>query len=137
MQPITVETTINASVEKVWKCWTEPEHITKWMFASDDWHAPSAVNDVKVGGVFSTRMEAKDGSVGFDMAGTYIEVEEFKKLSYAFGDRKATVEFIEQDDGVVVKETFDPEAENPVEMQQQGWQAILENFKKHVETRAQ
>lgn len=134
MQPITVETKINAPIEKVWKCWTEPEHITKWMFASDDWHAPHAENDVKVGGTFSTRMEAKDGSVGFDMTGTYTEVEEFKKLSYAFGDRKATVEFIEQDGGVVVKETFDPETENPVEMQQQGWQAILENFKKHTES---
>ncbi|MEN9605050.1 MAG: hypothetical protein RJB39_735 [Candidatus Parcubacteria bacterium] len=131
---ITVETTIQAPIEKVWKYWNEPEHITKWAFASADWHAPHAENDLRVGGNFSTRMEAKDGSMGFDMAGTYTEVEEFKKISYTFGDRKATIQFIPEGDVVKVVEIFDAEDENPIEMQRDGWQAILENFKKHVET---
>lgn len=133
-QPVTVEVIVNAPIEKVWKFWNEPEHITKWAFASDDWHAPTAVNDLRVGGKFGTRMEAKDGSAGFDMAGVYTAVEPHKLIEYEFGDRKCSVKFEETSDGVKITETFDPESENPIEMQRQGWDAILGNFKKAVES---
>ena len=131
---IIVTATINASVEKVWNHWTSPEHITQWYNASDDWHAPRAENDVQVGGKFTTRMEAKDGSMGFDFSGTYTEVVENRKLSYSFGERNAEVTFNESDDGIIVNVTFDAETVYPIEQQQQGWQAILNNFKKYVET---
>jgi len=132
---ITIEATITASIEKVWKCWTEPEHITKWNFASDDWCAPRAVNDLRAGGGFTFRMEAKDGSFGFDFGGVYDEVILHQKIAYTIGDgRKVSIDFSLQGDICRVVETFEAESMNPVEMQQAGWQAILNNFKKHVET---
>ncbi len=131
---VTIEATIAASIEKVWKCWTEPEHITKWNFASDDWCAPHAVNDLRAGGAFSFRMEAKDGSFGFDFGGVYDEVILYQKIAYTIGDgRKVSIDFSQQGNSCLVVETFEAESMNPVEMQQDGWQSILNNFKKHVE----
>lgn len=131
---ITVETFVEAPIEKVWSYWNEPDHITKWAFASDDWHAPWAKNDLRVGGKLIVRMEAKDGTAGFDLEGTYTHVEEYKKIEYIMGDRKVKIEFVAQDVGCVVTESFEAEDENSLEMQQAGWQAILDNFKKHVES---
>ena len=132
---VTIEANIAASIEKVWKCWTEPEHITKWNFASDDWCAPRAVNDLRAGGAFSFRMEAKDGSFGFDFAGVYDEVTPHQKIVYTIGDgRKVSIDFSQQGNSCRVIETFEAESMNPVEMQREGWQAILNNFKKHVES---
>ncbi len=131
---ITVENTINAPVSKVWDYWNKPEHITRWCAANDDWHAPSASNDVRTGGTFATRMEAKDGSFGFDFAGTYTNVVTNSLLEYSFGDRTATVSFSETPSGVNVKIVFDAEETHSIEQQQDGWQAILNNFKRHVET---
>lgn len=132
---ITVQATINAPVEKVWQYWTTPEHITQWYNASDDWHAPRAENDVQVGGKFMTRMEAKDGSFGFDFNGIYDEVITNELISYTIeGGRKVSIVFDGNGNETTVTETFETENENPVEMQRGGWQAILDNFKKHVET---
>lgn len=132
---ITVEAIINKPIDTVWECWTNPEHITKWCFASDDWHAPSSTSDFKVGGKLSTRMEAKDGSFGFDFWGTYAEIIPNKKLAIIMGDdRKWDTYFSVVDSGVKVVEEFEAEAENPIEMQQTGWQMILNNFKKYVES---
>jgi uncharacterized protein YndB with AHSA1/START domain len=131
---ITVKTTVHAPVEKVWEYWTEPEHITKWNNASDDWHTPLAENDLTVGGKFLTRMEAKDGSFGFDFAGVYDEVKLNEVIAYTLGDgRKVNITFKGQGNETEVIETFDAETTNPIEMQQAGWQAILDNFKKYVE----
>lgn len=135
--PITVETSINASLEKVWACWNEPEHITKWAFASDDWSAPHAENDVRTGGTFMTRMEAKDKSAGFDFGGTYTAVKEHELIEYDMDDgRHVKIQFTELPDSVHIMETFDPENENSEDMQRAGWQSILENFKKYVESLA-
>ena len=132
--PITIETLINAPIEKVWEYWTKPEHITQWAFASDDWEAPEAENDVRTGGTFKTVMAAKDGSTRFDFAGTYTDVKEGETIAYDMADgRHVATAFAETPDGVRVTETFDPEKENALEMQRAGWQAILENFKKYVE----
>ncbi len=131
---ITVEATINAPVAKVWEFWTAPEHITQWCFASDDWHAPKATNDVRVGGDFSTTMAAKEGSFSFDFGGTYTEVKNNEVIGYTMGDgRVARILFKDNGNTTDIVETFEAETENPVEMQQGGWQAILNNFKKHVE----
>jgi uncharacterized protein YndB with AHSA1/START domain len=131
---ITVETTVQAPVEKVWEYWTEPSHITKWNNASDDWHTPFAENDLREGGKFLSRMEAKDGSFGFDFGGTYDEVKLHDVISYSLGDgRKVKITFKDQGDHIEVIETFDAETTNPIELQQQGWQAILNNFKKYAE----
>jgi uncharacterized protein YndB with AHSA1/START domain len=131
---VTIETDVKAPLDKVWTYWTEPEHITQWNSASEDWHTPRATNDLKVGGRFTARMEAKDGSMGFDFAGTYTRVEPMKHIAYTMDDgRNVTVEFTEEGERVRVQETFDPESENPIDMQRDGWQAILDNFKKHVE----
>ena len=133
-QAITIETTIKAPVEKVWQLWSQPEHIKQWSFASDDWHTPSAENDLKVGGKFSSRMEAKDGSFGFDFGGIYDVVTPNEYIAYTLGDdRKVNVVFTEEDGETKVVQTFEAESENPVEMQRMGWQAILDNFKKYVE----
>jgi len=132
---ITVEATVLAPVEKVWKLWTGPEHITKWNNASDDWHTPSATNDLRVGGKFSSRMEAKDGSFGFDFGGTYTTVKVNELIAYTLGDeRKVEIKFSPNGNGTKVTETFEAEGTNPVEMQRDGWQAILNNFKKYVES---
>ena len=131
---ITVQATVNAPVKKVWAFWTLPEHITKWTNASDDWHAPKAENDLREGGKFLTRMEAKDGSFGFDFEGVYEEVKPYKSINYKMADgRKVEIIFDDIDGNTSVTETFDPENTNPVEMQQAGWQAILNNFKKYAE----
>ncbi|BBH19014.1 activator of HSP90 ATPase [Paenibacillus baekrokdamisoli] len=131
---ITVETTVHAPVEKVWGYWTEPQHITKWSFASDDWHAPNADNDLRNGGSFLTRMEAKDGSFGFDFGGVYDEVRINEFISYTIGDgRKVAITFISQENDTKVIETFEAESTNPIEMQKAGFQAILDNFKKYSE----
>jgi len=132
---ITVETTVQKPVGEVWKYWTEPQHITKWSFASDDWHAPNAENDLRVGGSFVTRMEAKDGSFGFDFGGIYDEVRINEFIAYTLGDgRKVTISFMSQENGTKVIETFEAEKTNPVEMQKAGWQAFMDNFKKYSET---
>ena len=131
---ITVNSIINAPVSKVWDYWTRPEHITQWGNASDDWHTTHAENDLMIGGKFLSRMEAKDGSFGFDFGGVYDEVDTHKKIAYTMGDgRKVSILFTDNNGQTEVNETFDPESENPAEMQQQGWQAILNNFKKYTE----
>jgi uncharacterized protein YndB with AHSA1/START domain len=132
---ITVENTINAPVEKVWEYWTKPEHITKWNNASDDWHSPRAENDARTGGKFSVRMEAKDGSMGFDFGGVYDEVRENEYIEYTMGDnRKVKVNFTQQGNSTKVVESFDAENTHSVELQRGGWQAILDSFKRYVET---
>lgn len=134
MEKITVETLVNASPEKVWECFTEPAHITGWAFASDDWEAPHAENDVKPGGVFKTRMQARDGSAGFDFAGTYDEVVPHKRIAYTMDDRRKVINvFTAEGEGTRVTVSFDPENENPPDVQRQGWQAILDNFKTYAE----
>lgn len=134
MNKIKVQATISADKQKVWDYYTKPEHITKWNFASDTWCCPSASNDLKVGGRYLARMEAKDGSFGFDFDATYTEIIEGKSFTYVFGGRYATIEFNEQEGQTEVTITFDPETENAIELQRQGWQAILDNFKKTTET---
>jgi uncharacterized protein YndB with AHSA1/START domain len=131
---ITVQATINASVEKVWDLWSKPEHITKWCQASEDWHAPYADNDLRVGGEFKTTMAAKDGSFSFDFGGVYTDVKSNSFIAYKMGDgREVSVTFIKEGNATQVIETFDPETINPLEMQRGGWQAILDNFKKYTE----
>ncbi|MCK8486631.1 SRPBCC family protein [Paenibacillus sp. MBLB2552] len=131
---VTVQAVIQAPVEKVWSYWTEPEHITKWNQASDDWHAPRAENDLRAGGTFLTRMEAKDGSMGFDFGGVYDEVNTHERISYTLGDgRRVEITFAAEGQETKVVETFDAESTHPVEFQQAGWQAIMDNFKKYVE----
>ena len=132
---ITVEAILNAPVEKVWEYWCKPEHITQWYNASPDWHAPKAENDLQVGGKFSTRMEAKDGSMGFDFGGVYNEVKENELITYTLEDeRKVSIHFSIDGNTTKVIETFEAEDENPIEMQKGGWQAILDNFKNYVES---
>jgi uncharacterized protein YndB with AHSA1/START domain len=131
---ITVSTTINAPIEKVWSAWTTPEDICNWNAATDEWHTPHATNDLRVNGTFSYRMEAKDGSMGFDLNGTYSAVEHHERIEHFFEDgREITTHFNSNGDTTEVTETFDAETMNPVELQQQGWQAILDNFKRYVE----
>lgn len=131
---ITVKCKVEASIEVVWKLWTDPEHITKWNNASGDWHTPYAENDLRAGGKFKSTMAAKDGSMSFDFEGEYTLVEQNKAIKYVMADgRKVDVYFTETQTGVEVIESFDPETVNPEEMQRDGWQAILDNFKKYVE----
>ncbi len=132
---ITVETTVHAPIDAVWHAYTTPDAIVQWNAASDDWHTTTASVDLRAGGAFSSRMEAKDGSAGFDFAGTYTSVVPNRLLEYAFGDRTARVEFLDTPAGVVVRVTFEAETTYPVEQQQAGWQAILENFGRFVEAR--
>jgi len=132
--PITVEVIVNAPIEKVWTCWTEPKHITQWNQASPDWHTPYAENDARTGGKFKSTMAAKDGSMSFDFEGTYFNVQPHKLIEYSMEDgRKVKIFFIVIGNETRVTETFDPENTNPVEMQQGGWQAILDSFKKYTE----
>ena len=131
---LTVENTINAPVEKVWEYWTKPEHITKWNNASDDWHTPWAKNDLREGGSFSARMEAKDGSMGFDFGGVYDAVKPNEYIEYTLGDgRKVKIFFTSKGNTTKVVESFEAESTNSLEMQQGGWQAIMDNFKKYTE----
>jgi uncharacterized protein YndB with AHSA1/START domain len=132
---IIVEVSVKAPIEKVWQYWTMPEHIKKWNNASDDWHTPFAENDLRVGGKFVSRMEAKDGSFGFDFGGVYDEVRNNSLIAYTLGDgRKVKIVFSAQGDQTRVVETFEAENTNPIEMQRGGWQAILGNFSKYVES---
>lgn len=132
---ITVSAQVGASPEKVWELWTNPQHITKWNNASDDWHSPSAENDLRDGGRFKTRMEAKDGSMGFDFEGTYNTVIPNEHITYTLGDgRRVTVMFTPKGNGTYVEETFEAENQHPEEFQKAGWQAILDNFKKYAES---
>lgn len=132
-EKITIETTVHAPVEQAWHCWTSPECIVQWNAASDDWHSPSATNDLREGGTFTARMEAKDGSAGFDFGGTYTKVEQFAQIDYTMDDgRTVSVTFDGHGDHTHVMETFDPESENPTEMQKAGWQAILDNYAAHA-----
>lgn len=132
--PITVQTHILAPIDEVWEFWNKPEHITKWAFASDDWEAPSAENDLREGGTFKTVMAAKDKSASFDFAGTYTVVKEHELIEYDMTDgRHVKTEFDAGPNGVTITQTFDPENENPEDMQRSGWQAILDNFKKYAD----
>lgn len=131
---ITIETLVHAPVEAVWRAWTTPADIVQWNAASDDWHTTQATVDLRVGGSFSSRMEAKDGSMGFDFAGTYTRIDEHQRIECGFGDRKLHVEFITGPAGVTVRETFDAENVHSAEQQRQGWQAILDRFARHVES---
>lgn len=134
LQTITVETIVAAPVEKAWKCFTGPEHITKWNQASADWHTTRAENDLRIGGKFLSRMEARDGSMGFDFEGVYDEVNPLRSFSYKMADgRRVHVQFTPVGTSTKVTETFDPETQNPVELQQQGWQAILDSYKQYTE----
>ena len=131
---ITVETNVNAPIAKVWRDYTSPEAIKQWNAASSDWHTTAASVDLRVGGMFSSRMEAKDGSMGFDFAGTYTRIDEHKLIAYRFGDREAQVQFIEAPGGgVTVRVTFDAEETHSVEQQQGGWQSILASFARYCE----
>ena len=130
---ITVETTIAAAIEQVWQAWNTPDDIKQWNAASDDWHTTKSAVDLRVGGAFSYRMEAKDGTMGFDFVGTYTKVVEPKLIESALGERTLVVEFTSRPEGVTVRETFDAETTHSIEQQRDGWQAILNNFKKHVE----
>lgn len=130
---ITVTATINEDAKKVWDFYMDPEHITKWNFADPSWHCPMASNEIKVGGRYFARMEAKDGSFGFDFEAIYDEIEVGESFTYTFGDRKATVEFKCAGNQTEITIVFDAEKENPIEMQKGGWQAILNNFKNYVE----
>ena len=134
---ITVETTVAAPIEEVWRAYTTPEDIKRWNAASDDWHTTAASVDLRAGGAFSSRMEAKDGSMGFDFAGTYTKIVKHKLIEYSFGDRNAQVEFADTPKGVRVRVTFDSESTHSIEQQRDGWQAILDNFARHVEAKRQ
>ena len=131
---ITVQCVVKAPTEKVWEVWTKPEHIVRWAFASDDWEAPAAENNLRTGGRFKTAMAAKDKSMGFDFTGVYTNVKEHELIEYDIDDgRHVKVEFTELPEGVKITETFEPENENPEKMQRSGWQAILDNFKRYAE----
>lgn len=131
---VTIEATVNAPVEKVWTSWNGPEHITKWNAAHESWHCPKAEVDLRVGGAFTSRMEAKDGSFGFDFGGIYDVVETNKRIAYTMGDgRKVNVDFKRDGEKTHIVSNFEAETENPVEMQKGGWQAILDNFKQYTE----
>lgn len=132
---ITVETVVDAPIGRVWQAYTTPKDIVQWNAASDDWHTTKSAVDLRVGGAFSSRMEAKDGSFGFDFAGTYTNVVANRLLEYSFGDRMARVEFAETPGGVNVKVTFDAENTHSFEQQKSGWQSILDRFRRHVENR--
>ena len=131
---ITIETTVNAPVEKVWEYWTKPEHVVKWNNASEDWHTTKAENDFRVGGKFASRMEAKDGSAGFDFTGVNDEIKDHEYIGYTIGDgRKVSIKFTGDGNKTAIAETFEAENTNSIEMQKGGWQAILDNFKKYTE----
>ena len=131
---ISVEVTVNKNIDEVWANWTLPEHITKWNFASDDWQCPSAQNDLRAGGRFSSRMEAKDGSFGFDFGGIYDEVIHLQKIAYTMEDgRQVETSFVSNGNSTTINTLFDAEDQNPIELQKGGWQAIINNFKKYCE----
>ncbi len=134
MEQITIKANVKASAKKVWELWTNPKHIVKWNSPSEDWHTTRAENDLRVGGQFLSRMEAKDGSFGFDFAGTYSEVKPLKRIVYTLGDdREAEIDFKEGQESTEIIIVFDAENQNPIDMQRDGWQAILDNFKNYTE----
>lgn len=131
---IQIQTEIQAGLQEVWNCFTQPEHIVNWNFASDDWHCPKATNDLRADGKFSYSMASKDGQYSFDFLGTYKQVDPMKLINYILDDgREVVVRFETRDGYVLIIEEFEPESQNPIEMQQQGWQAILDNFKHYTE----
>lgn len=133
---ISVEATINAPIAKVWDAWNTPEDIMQWNFADPSWHSPSSENDLRAGGRFKNRMEAKDGSFGFDFEGVYDTVDHHKEIAYTMGDgRQATTLFTDQDGKTLIQTTFDAETVNDTEMQKQGWFAILNNFVRYIEAK--
>jgi uncharacterized protein YndB with AHSA1/START domain len=132
---IGVEVTVAAPIAEVWRAYTTPADIKQWNAASDDWHTTKATVDLREGGAFSSRMEAKDGSMGFDFAGVYTKIVEHKLIEYSFGDRTAQVAFMPGPKGVTVRVTFDSESTHSIEQQRTGWQAILDNFARHVEAK--
>lgn len=132
---VTVEALVHAPVEPVWSAYTTPEDIKQWNAASDDWHTTQASVDLREGGLFSSRMEAKDGSMGFDFAGTYSKIVPNELIEYSLGDRDVAIEFMPSGDSTTVRSTFDAEDEQPVEQQRAGWQSILDNFTRHVEAK--
>lgn len=135
MQAITIEVFIQEDIAKVWRCFTEPQHVTQWNAASDDWHCPVAVNDLQPGGKFSYTMAAKDGSMSFDFEGVYDKITPHQVIAYTLGDgRKVKIMFEDAGDATIVTETFDPESENSIELQRAGWQAILNHFKQYTES---
>ena len=135
MEQITIQTHIDVRVEIIWNAYTSAEDIMEWNRASEDWHCTDAINDLRIGGKFKNRMEAKDGSVGFDFTGIYTALEPFKKIAYVMPDsRQVTINFNSKKSSTDIEVIFDAEAENPIETQRQGWQAILDNFKAYVET---
>lgn len=134
MEKITIQAAINAPKQKVWDYYTQPEHITHWNFADPSWHCPWATNEMKVGGRYVARMEARDGSAGFDFDAVYTEINTGNHFTYEFGGRFAKIEFKEIGEQTEVVITFDPETTHPIEMQRRGWQSILNNFKKYTET---
>lgn len=131
---ITVMTTVNLPRDRAWMYYTLPEHITQWNFAHPSWRCPFASNDVRTGGTYVARMEARDGSAGFDFEAVYVDVNKYVELAYEFGGRLARVTFEEQNGQTTVTIVFDPETENPIELQRQGWQAILDNYKAYTES---
>lgn len=133
-EKITIRATVSGNKQKVWDYYTKPEHITQWNFADPSWHCPTATNDMTVGGRYVARMEAKDGSFGFDFDAVYTEINLGEHFTYEFGGRLATVGFEETNGQTEVIVTFDPETENSIELQRNGWQSILDNFKKYTET---
>ncbi len=133
---VSIQATIRAPKERVWHAWTEPEAITRWNFASEEWCCPEAEIDLVAGGKFNYRMEAKDGSMGFDFTGEFVSVKPYEVIIYKLDDdREVTVQFTSTDDGITVVETFDVENENTAEQQRQGWLCILQNFKQYVESK--
>lgn len=131
---ITISTVINCPIGKVWQFWTQPHHITRWNFATDEWHCPSAINDLRPGGTLDWRMEAKDGSMGFDYTGTYEEVRANEFISYHISDgRRVTIRFQAEGNKTIITESFEAEGTHPPELQRSGWQSILNNFKKYAE----
>lgn len=132
---LTIQALVSKDLQTVWTCWNSPEHITQWNAASDDWHCPSAETDLRVGGKFRSRMEARDGSFGFDFEGTYIEFQPHTRLAYTMPDgRRVTTQFEPMGTQTQITTTFDAETENPIEMQRDGWQAILNRFQKYAES---
>lgn len=136
MEKITVAAWIHAPLDKVWACYTQPHHITQWNFADPSWHCPRAENDMRIGGTYKARMEAKDGSAGFDFEAVYSEISVEQSFTYGFGERTAHVEFEKKEGGTQVTITFDPENINSPDLQRNGWQAILNNFKHYTEHEA-
>jgi uncharacterized protein YndB with AHSA1/START domain len=129
---IKVTTPVAAPIRDVWRCYTTPDDIKQWNAASDDWHTTAAEVDLRVGGAFSSRMEAKDGSFGFDFAGTYTQIIPHQLIEYSFGERTASVQFVADEQGVLVSVEFEAEETHSIEQQREGWQAILDNFARHV-----